>query len=142
MLRLHPVTWLGPNALFGFRRVGAALELHVNSRALMRMQRAPGYLAFRAVHQMREDLATLASRVRSGEFGPVTEVRATSLMGEAGAVLGFHMRSLPHNLGNAFQQYFFAGLSALYNPRGLRERTVRRWPVEMWISVEQLLRRY
>lgn len=142
MLRLHPVTWLGPNALFGFRCVGASLELHVNSGALTQMQRAAGYSGFRAVRQMREDLAALATGVRSGEFGPVTGVRAISLMGEAGPVLGFHTRPLPHNLGNAFQQYFLGGLSALHNPRGLRERTVQRWPVETWMSADELLARY
>ena len=142
MLRLHPVTWLGPDALFGFRKVGASLELHVNSRALAQLQQTPGYSGFQAVHQMREDLSALASRVRGGELGQVNDVRAISLMGEAGGVLGFQTRPLPRTIGNAFQQYFLAGLSALYNARGMRARSLRRWPVKTWMSVEQLLRIY
>jgi hypothetical protein len=63
-------------------------------------------------------------------------------MGEAGAVLGFDVRPLPRNLANWLQQYFMVGIDALYHPRGLRTRSVRRWPVESRMSVEDLMRRY
>jgi hypothetical protein len=70
------------------------------------------------------------------------DIRGKSLMGEAGAVLGFHTRVAPRTLGNAFEQYFQVGLDAVYHPRGLRERAKRRWPVEIWMTVAELLERY
>ena len=141
-LRLHPVTPVTSSSLFSFRKKDLVLELHLDSRALARMRFAPGYSAFKVVHRMREDLAGLARRVRSGELGEVTEIEGTSLMGQAGAVLGFDTRPVPHNIGNVLQQYFLVGLDAVYHPRGLRVRTTRRWPVTTRMTVEALLKRY
>ena len=141
-LRFHPITPIGDDSLFAVRPVGKSLELHLDSRALERMRSAGGYSTFRAVHRMREDLAELAVRLRRGDFPGVVDVRAKTLMGEAGAVLGFHTRVAPRNLANAFQQYFQVGLDAVYHPRGLRANARRRWPVEIWMSVEELHARY
>jgi hypothetical protein len=94
------------------------------------------------IHELRDDLHALAGRVRNGELGWVKGIRGTSLMGEVGPVVGFETRLLPHTLGNRLEQYFMVGLDALYHPRGLRERETRRWPVESWMSVEELLKRY
>jgi hypothetical protein len=141
-LRLHPVTHVRPGSLFAFRRRGAVLELHLDGRALNRMRDESGYSTFRAVRELREEMASLASRFRAGAFPGVTAIQGRSLMGEAGAVLGFEVRELPHTIGNAIQRYFFVGLDALYNPRGLRPRAIRRWPAEAWMSVDSLLARY
>jgi hypothetical protein len=141
-LRFYPVTPIGDGSLFAVRRVGKSLELHLDSATLDRMRRERGYSTFRAVHRMREDLAAVAARLRRGDFHCIEDVRAKTLMGEAGAVLGFHTRVAPRNLGNAFQQYFQAGLDAIYHPRGLRANAKRRWPVEIWMTTEELLRRY
>jgi YkoP domain len=141
-LRLHPLTPVSSSSLFSFRKKGAVLELHLDSRALARMRLAPGYSGFKVVHQMREDLAVLARRVRSGELGEVIEVEGTSLMGEAGGVLGFEVRPRPRSIGSILQQYFFVGLDAVYHPRGLRLRATRRWPATTRMTVDALLKRY
>lgn len=141
-LRLHPVTPVRPGSLFGIRRVDHALELHLDGRRLAAMRREPGYSTFKAVHLLREELGLVAGRIRRGELGDVTGLKGTSLMGEAGAVLGFEIRPLPRNLANALKQYFLLGLDAIYHPRGLRARALHRWPVETWIPVETLLERY
>jgi hypothetical protein len=141
-LRLHPITPIRPGSLFAVRRIGSSLELHLVSKALDRMRREAGYSTFKAVHVMRDDLAALAARIRAGAFSGVVDIRGKSLMGEAGAVLGFHTRVAPRTLGNAFEQYFQVGLDAVYHPRGLRERAKRRWPVEIWMTVAELLERY
>lgn len=141
-LRFHPVIPIGDGSLFAVRRTGKSLELHLDSAALARMRREGGYSAFRAVHRMREDLGALAARLRRGDFAGVEEVRAKTLMGEGAAVLGFHTKVTPRNLANAFQQYFQVGLDAVYHPRGLRANAKRRWPVEIRMSTEELLRRY
>jgi YkoP-like protein len=141
-LRLHQVTPVSPGSLFGFHKNEAVIELHLDNRALTRMREMPGYTAFKVVHRMREDLALLARRVRSGELGDVTEIVGTSLMGEAGGVLGFETRPVPRTIGSVLQQYFFAGLDAIYHPRGLRARATRRWPVTTRMSVDALIKRY
>lgn len=141
-MRLHPAIPICAGALFAVRRVHDVLELHLDSRALGRMRSRPGYTAFSAVRRMREDLAALAARVRAGEFPGVMSITGTSLMGEAGAVLGFEVHPLPRTFANWLQQYFMVGIDALYHPRGLRPRSMRRWPADSRMSVEELLRLY
>ena len=141
-MRLHPVIPVRPGALFAFRKVGSEVELHLDSGRLGRMRDEPGYSTFRAVHQLREDLETLTARIRAGELGEVSVIKGTSLMGEAGAVLGFETRPVPRNFANVLQQYFMVGLDALYNPRGLRARATHRWPVESSMSAAALEERY
>ena len=141
-LRLHPIQPIRDRALFAVSRKGDALELHLLSRQLNRMRGESGYSTFKALHTMREDLTFLAARLRSGDFAGVGEIRAKTLMGGGAAPLGFHTRVAPRNLANAFQQYFQVGLDAIYHPRGLRTRAQKRWPVEIWMSVAELLGRY
>jgi hypothetical protein len=141
-MRTHPTTAVRPGSLFAFRSKGQILELHIDGRALARMREKPGYSGFKAVHELREDLRVLASRVASGELGPVIGLKGTSLMGEAGGVFGFESQPLPRNFANVLKQYFLVGLDAIYHPRGLRERSKRRWPIESWMSASELLRRY
>jgi len=81
-------------------------------------------------------------RAFAGELGDITGIIGTSLMGEAGGVLGFEIRPLPRNFANVLQQYFLVGLDATHHPRGLRDRAMRRWPAETWMTVETLLERY
>jgi YkoP-like protein len=138
----HPVTPVRPGSLFTFGRKGQILELHLDGRALMELRAQPGYSTFKAVHQLREELAVLASRVGSGELGKVSGLLGTSLMAQAGPVLGFETRPLPHDLYHTLLQYLLAGLDAIYHPRGLRARATRRWPAESWMTVGALLQRY
>ena len=141
-VRFYPTTPIRDGSLFAVRRQRELLELHLESPALNRMREASGYSTFKAVHQMRADLGALAARIRTGEFRGVRELRAKTVMGGAGAVLGFHTRVAPRNLANWFEQYFQVGLDAIYHPRGLRENAKRRWPVEIWMTTEELLARY
>jgi YkoP-like protein len=138
----HPVMRVRPGSLFTFAKKGQVLELHLDGRALARLRGEPGYNTFKVVHQLREEMAVLAARVRSGELGEMTGILGTSLMGEAGPVLGFETHPLPHDLSHTLLQYLLAGLDAIYNPRGLRARATRRWPVESWMSVDAMLTRY
>lgn len=141
-LVLFPNTRIRDGSLFAVRRHGARLELHIESPALNRLRGEPGYSGFKVVREMRADLAALAARMRAGEFRGVEEIRAKSLLGEAGPVLGFHTRVAPRSLSNAFLQYFQVGIDAIYHPRGLRESAKRRWPVEIWMTTAELLERY
>lgn len=139
-MRLHPVVPVRAGALFGFRKVGSVVELHLDSRALRRMRETRS--AFQVVRWMGEDLTALASRVRGGQLGAVSIITGTSLMGEAGGILGFETRPLPRNLASMLKHYFFVGLDAIYHPGGLRTRSIRRWPVETWMTADALQARY
>lgn len=141
-LRLHPMTPIEVGSLFAVTRRGSTLVLHLDSKALNRLRGQPGYSTFKALRRLRGDLAALAVQLRGGRYPGVTEIRAKTLLGKAGVVLGFHTRMAPRTLGNAFEQYFQVGLDAIYHPSGLRERAKRRWPVEIWMTVEELLDRY
>ena len=141
-LRFRPNAPIREGSLFAVRRHGDSLELHLDSRALNRMRQSPNYSTFKALHEMRADLGALAARIRSGEFIGVQEIRAKTVLGEAAAVLGFHTRPAARNLPNWLEQYFQVGLDAIYHPRGLRENSKRRWPVEIWMTTEQLLAGY
>jgi hypothetical protein len=141
-LRLQPVTPIREGSLFAYRRSGSVLHLHLDGRALGRMRKAAGYSTFHTVHQLREELAVLAARVRSGELGWVKEIRGRSLIGGAGGVFGFQTAPVPRTIGSALQQYYFVGLDAIHNPLGLRPHSIRRWPVESTMTVEALLERY
>lgn len=141
-LRLFPVAPVQPGSVFAFRRAGDVLELHLDGARLVELRREPGYSGWRVIHELRADLAVIAGRVRSGELGWMKAVKGTSLMGDAGGIVGFEARPLPRTLGNRLEQYFMVGLDAVYHPHGLREHSKRRWPVESWMSVEELLKRY
>ena len=141
-LWVHPVTPVRPGSLLTFGRKGRLVELHLDGRALRRLRSEPGYNTFTAVRELRDELAALAARVRSGELGEVSGILGTSLMGTAGPVFGFETRPLPHDLYHTLLQYLLVGLDAIYHPRGLRTRATKRWPVESWMSVDTLLRRY
>jgi hypothetical protein len=139
---VHPVTPVRPGSLLTFGRKGGIIELHLDGPGLRRLRGEPGYSTFKTVHQLREELAALAARVRSGELGEVKGILGTSLMGTAGPVFGFEARPLPHDLYHVLLQYLLAGLDATYHPRGLRARATQRWPVETWMSTDDLLKRY
>lgn len=141
-LWLFPVTPVWPRSVFGYRRAKDVLELHLDGRRVAEMRSAPGYSGFKVIRELREDLRVIAGLVRSGELAWVKAIRGTSLMGEVGGIVGFEARPLPHSLGNRLEQYFMVGLDAIYHPLGLRAHSMRRWPVESWMSVEALLKRY
>ena len=144
LLRYRVERHRGPDRRLGdgtvIRRGDPIVELHFDNRALSEMRRAGRYSTWRAVRELRADLAAIASRAAAGELGPVVALHGVSLMGAAGGVLGFESVALPHDLRHAFERYFLAGLDAIYHPAGLRrlEGRVRdRWPAEVWMSAAQ-----
>src|SRR5260370_39978574 len=102
-MRMHPVTAVRPGSLFAYRRTGSIVELHLDSRALARRRREPGYTTFQTLRHLRGDLMELATKIRRGELGYVSEIKGTSLMGEAGGGLGFCSRPLPGKLAHVLE---------------------------------------
>ncbi|HYM66568.1 MAG TPA: hypothetical protein VEW68_04705, partial [Patescibacteria group bacterium] len=137
MLRLHRLRPAREGGLFRFevirykgrdhrladgtlvRHGDLVVELHLDNRAFVAMRSRPGYSTWKAVHELRLDLAALGSRIRSGELGQVAAFHGVSVLGPAGRLLGFESEELPHNWRNAFLFYFMAGIDAVYHPAGL-----------------------
>ena len=163
VLRLHQVVPARAGALFVFRIVrhrgrpvtlsdgvvicsGARIvELHLDNAQLARLRRQPEFTTWSGVGHLRRDLAALAQRVASGDHGQVEAIKGLSLLGQAGATLGFECHPLPIRFGSRLQHYFMAGLDAVYHPDGLGRlagRARRRWPVESWMSAARLVGRY
>jgi hypothetical protein len=155
MLKVHPLQPIQAGGLFLYRveryrgpglRLAdgteitpgdAIVELHLDNRRLAAMRTERGYGTWRAVHRLRADLVALGSRIACGGLGPIVAVHGVSLLGEAGAVLGFEVRELRHGWRMAFVRYFLAGIDAVYHPAGLGRlegRPLGRWPSEVWMS--------
>ena len=141
MLRLYPVTYIHDGSLFSYTLHGDVLTLHVLGRDINRL-RARGASGFAILRELRSDLGALANRIRAGHLAGVRLITATSLMGEAGGLLGFDPRPAPRTVANAFRHYFMVGLDAIHHPSGLRRRVTQRRLVETTMTVAELLERY
>ncbi|HUZ88556.1 MAG TPA: hypothetical protein VMU49_01865 [Candidatus Acidoferrales bacterium] len=157
-LQRHPLRRARPDGLFSFRivphhgpRVCLAegtvidpgddlLELHLDNRALGAKRELGGFGAWTMMQVLRSDLAALAAQVEAGEIGPVAAFHGVSLMGRAGAALGFEVHPLPHTLALALTRYFMVGIDAIHHPAGLKRlegRARERWPVAVWMTVAE-----
>lgn len=158
--RLHP-TLVVPGSPFGLFRIrietfhgrpiqmsdsiladGAAIcELHCDNRAVLQFTQKSTAI-YRAG---RMELRAIANYlVKSGiRFDAIHGV---TLLGAAAGRLGFHRRSLPLTRWIRAVRLFMNGLLALYNVDGVarlkRGRTLRAAPEEIWMSRDELLRRY
>ncbi|MGH2514468.1 MAG: MFS transporter [Ktedonobacterales bacterium] len=95
----------------------------------------------------RSDLRALARWLADSTNAP--ELRAlygVSLLGPIGARLGFTLRPRRLTIHHRLERFFMMGLLALYHPRGLSRltegTTYRTYPVEVWMSRDELLRLY
>src|SRR5260221_10077 len=121
------------------------VELHVNNRAL-------GEVLAHASDWRLLPLLPADLRARAGPKGPSVfphEVRAVygfTLLSRAAPRLGFTVRSRPHTVRAWLDRVFLMGLLPLYNPRGvdrLQQGTIyTSYPPEVWMSCDELLRRY
>ncbi len=121
------------------------VELHVNNRALGEFVMHAS--DWRLLPLIAEDLRALAGAMRTPAFP--REVRAVygfTLLSRAAPRLGFTVRSRPHTLRAWLDRVFLMGLLPLYNPRGLdrlQQGTIyASYPEEVWMSCDELLRRY
>lgn len=117
-------------------------ELHLNNQQLAR---AEGDLGL--IPQLRADLRALAAWVRrSGSLPGPRALYGFSLMSPGARRLGFTTRDRPLTLKVRLDRFFLVGLLALYNVRGVerlrRGTTYRHYPQEIWMSLDELMRRY
>ena len=122
------------------------IDLHFNNRKLGAASRTEG--PFGLTRLIADDLGALG--VWASEPGsPAARseaVRGMTLIGRAAPRIGFTIRKRPVTVGAWFDRFYMQGLMAIYNPDGLRRlqrgTTYGAYPVEVWMSRAELLRRY
>ncbi len=120
-------------------------ELHINNHVIARLAREGR--ALRLLPLFAASFRALAAWSRGPSFpADVRAIYGFTLLGRAAGRLGFTLRERSHTLHTRLDRFFMRGLLALYNPEGtdrLRHgRTYSTFPVEIWMSRGELLRRY
>jgi MFS family permease len=120
-------------------------ELHIQNRLLPDL--APRAGTWQLVAMFASDLQALAAWTERLDFpAGLHALYGFTLLARGAARLGFTVRQRPHTLRTRLDCFFLTGLLALYNPNGvarLRQGTTYgSYPVEIWMSREELRRRY
>ncbi len=119
--------------------------LHLNNRKVSELARETS--SWRIARMIAGDLAALARWAEGpGEIARAQAFMGVTLLGRAGPRLGFTLRERPRTIHARLERFFMEGLLAMYNPEGVRRlkrgATYTTYPVEIWMSRGELLRRY
>ena len=120
------------------------VELHFDNAALMHSTSGATWNPWDTMERLNADLDRLAAQVAGGSLGSVRALHGVTLFATPGRRLGFEVHPVPHTLTWSLRRYFLIGLLPIYHRDGWREfdRMRRdRWPGELWMSVDTLLRR-
>jgi MFS family permease len=120
-------------------------ELHFNNARVSAAISAVS--PWRLTRMIGEDMAALARwATPPGELALADALMGVTLIGRASPRLGFIIRERPVTIYARFERFFMDGLLAMYNPEGVerlkRGATYSTYPVEVWMSRADLLRRY
>lgn len=120
-------------------------EIHIHNRVMA--QYAADVVSWKLLAMLANDLWALARWTDDPAFP--AEVKAFygfTLLSKGAARLGFTLRDRPHTLHTRLDRFFLTGLMVLYNPSGtgrLRSGTTYgSYPLEVWMSRGELVRRY
>lgn len=115
-------------------------QLHCNNLRILQFAREGASLLTAA----RDDLRCLAKSIAENDTGAeIQALYGVTLLGPICARIGFVVRPRQLKLWNRMDTFFLKGLLLLYNRAGLgRKLPVDRCAVQVWMSREELLRRY
>lgn len=149
LLRIHPMRYHGqpitlPDGTHIARGARVA-ELHFNNRRLVAI--SGDVSPWRLARMIGEDLGALARwAAQPGEVARMEAFVGVTLLGRASGRLGFTIRERPVTIHARLERFFMQGLLAIYNPDGVqrleRGGAYATYPVEVWMSRGELLRRY
>jgi hypothetical protein len=118
------------------------VELHCDNAGIVKLIRRGEINRYRAC---RQELAALARWVQTAD-APVKALFGVTMLWWAAKRLGFSVRERHGRLRNALDRIFMAGLLLIYSTdgpnRAARGQTLDRYPHEVWISRDELIRRY
>jgi peptidoglycan-N-acetylglucosamine deacetylase len=120
------------------------LELHFDNEVLYEMARAPDWNPWAVVESIDADLDVLGQLASTGRLPSVRALHGVTLFASPGRRLGFEVHPVPHTWTYAVQRFYLIALLPIYHRDGWQEfeRMRRdRWPAQLWMSVDQLLRR-
>ncbi len=120
-------------------------EIHIQNKALPNLASRGG--VFELVRMFARELVALAAWTERADFPRrVTAVYGFTILGRVTTRFGFTVRERPHTLRNRMDRFFLTGLLALYSPDGIdrlrQGTTYGSYPVEVWMSLGELQRRY
>jgi hypothetical protein len=121
------------------------IELHLHNRALLEVEeQAP---AWRYMQLIAQNLRALARWMQEPDFpGDPLAIYGTTLLYRAAPRLGFTLRKRPKSVHAYLERFFMTGLLVLYHRQGgarlLQGTSYGTYPQEVWMSREELLRRY
>ncbi len=138
----RPLTLSGGTAIRKGDLVG---ELHLHSEAAGELMRQQGQWVLMLA--LKDDLAALARWAHDDkDLADLRAIWGITLLSRATPRLGFTLRERPRNLYTLLEHFFLQGLLVIYNPDGVRRLSRgaarRDFPQEIWMSREELLRRY
>ncbi|MGH8012273.1 MAG: YkoP family protein [Candidatus Binataceae bacterium] len=119
-------------------------EIHCNNQAMLRVSVSGRVSPFAAC---REDLRAIAAWATRDQLGrQILALNGMTILARGATRMGFSVRETPITLRRRFERMFMTGLLLLYAPDGLarlrRGRTVGTYPQEIWITRQELLKRY
>lgn len=127
------------------RRRDPVAIVHVNNAVLSQI--GDDLTPWQLLRMMRGDMRALAQWVKAGGFP--RDVRALygyTLLGRAASRLGFTLRSRPSSIRTRLDRFFLMGIMVLYHTSGRgrlqRGTTYDTEPVETWMSLTELVRRF